>query len=150
MYEILVGVQDTPFFIFRVLFCLLLILTIQLTQTCYFTYIITQPFSHLTRTWFMLQISGRKVNTVKLTSSLYHHQLSERWVPILQASEYSYPRRSQGMLLCSYNLEANFLPMFYKYLPEIKGHMYLLFLSLEAPHQSSNCNLVTSFPDHQK
>ena len=93
----------------------------------------------------MLQISGRKVNTITWRAPPYCHQLSERWVTILQASGYSCPRRPKGIQLHSYNLEAHFLPMLYENLAEIKGHMYLLFLSLEVPHQSSS-ELVTHFP----
>lgn len=140
------GLRTPLLLIFRVLFCLLLVLTNQFTQTCHFTQIITWCLAHFPRTWFMLQISGRKVNIIKLTAPSYHHQLSERRVTILQASEYSCPRRPPGLQLHSYNLGTYFLPMLYENLPEIKGHMYLLFLSLEVPHQSSSSELVTHFP----
>lgn len=88
----------------------------------------------------------RKVNTIKCTAPPYRHQLSERCLTILQASEYSCPRRPQGMQLHSYELEAHFLPVLHENLPEIKGHTYLLVLSLEVRHQRSSSELATHFP----
>lgn len=48
-----------------------------------------------------MQISVQKVNTTQLIVPPYHHQLHERWVTIVQASEYNYSRRPQGMQLHS-------------------------------------------------
>lgn len=114
----------------------------KLTQTCQFPWIITWCLAYFSIAWFMSQISSRQVNAVKLRAPPYCHQLSKRWVAILQASENSCLKSPQGMQLPLYNLEAHFLPMLYENLPEIKRHVYFLFLFLEVPHQSSSSELV--------
>lgn len=91
----------------------------------------------------MLQISSRKANTIKLTAHPSCHQLSERWVTILQAYEHSCPRRPQGRQLHSHDLQAHFLPFRKEKLPEIKGHIYLFFLSLEVSYQSSSYHFLS-------